>query len=150
MTEHYDLSKIFTSGPMHDQRVSSVELKADELIFHIPELKKYEPLCGKARIYCEEHSSFESCDIIFKGVGKADLLAEVKTRTGDSFKGELYYDEEFINFLNEHQYSVELIDMCCGYMKIVIEAALVDKSGAYCEENCVITITSNEMIYHWS
>ena len=150
MIEHYDLDRIFILDSMHDQRVGLVELKSNELIFHIVKLKRYKPFCRKAQIYYEKHRDFKSCDIIFKGLEKADLLAEVKTYTGDTFSGELYYDEDFINFLNEHQYIIEIVNMYCGYMTIVIEAALVNEKEEYCEEKCVITITSNEIIYHWN
>lgn len=150
MTEQYDLSKSIILDSMHDQRAGCVELKKGELIFHFSELRFYEPSCEKAQAYYDRHKAFTSCDMVFKGVGGADLSAEVKTYSGLTFKGKIYYDSDFINFLNEHRYTVEMIDLYCGYRTVVIQAALVNERGFYCEERCTITITSDEVEYFWS
>ncbi|WP_312371910.1 hypothetical protein [Lachnoclostridium sp.] len=49
-----------------------------------------------------------------------------------------YYDIEFLEFINAHRYNIETTRFYYGYETVIIEAALVDQNGRYCEEDCII------------
>lgn len=136
MKQEYDLNAMPILDSMHDQRAHSIDLKEKTFILHYKDL------------HYDVDKEYHSCDVIFFGVEDADIVAEVRRRNGLIVEGIRYYDTEFLEFINNHNYSIETIYYYRGYEKVIIEAALVDVEGKYCED-CVIKISTTKVIYYW-
>ena len=137
MVQKYDLVTLPVLNSMHDQRIKQLELKDKMFILHYRDL------------HCNTNMKFSSCDVIFSGIEDADIVAEIRVKDGLVVEGTKYYDTEFLAFINQHQYSIETISFYYGYKTVVIEAALVNKEGAY-SEDCIIKISAPKVEYQWS
>lgn len=138
MKQKFDLKTLTHLNSMHDQRIESIELRDKKLIFHYNNLWSF-----------DEKNEFQSCDVIFSGVEDADIHAAIIKRDRLNFSGAEYYDNEFLEYLAEKQYTVETIYFHHSYCTVIIEAALVHKNGGYADEDCFINITANEVVYQW-
>lgn len=136
MEQVYDLKALPVLDSMHDQRTQSIELKENTFILHYKDL------------HYNENREYHSCDVIFFGVEEADIVAEVRKRNGLIVEGVKYYDTEFLKFINDHDYSIETINFYHGYGTVIIQAALVDRNGRYCED-CMIKISTTKVLYDW-
>lgn len=136
MEQRYNLTTLPVLNSMHDQRIQNVELRENILVLHYIDL------------HYADNSKYHSCDVIFNGVEDADVVAEVREREGLIVTGTTYYNDEFLDFINDNNYSIETINFYCGYRTVIIEAALVDLDGRYCED-CVIEVSANEILYRW-
>lgn len=137
MKQKYNLREITILNSMHDQRIQSISYEKGCLIFHYSDVN-----------YGEEMET-HSCDVIFQEVNEGDMFAEVRKKNGLLIEGKVYYDKEFIKFIEEHQYEIETISFYVGYLNVIIQAQLVDMSGMYCEE-CIIKVFASEVQYLWS
>lgn len=149
MKQKYDLTTLVTLNPMHDQRVTSIELSGHTLIFHYSEMHYYNP-CGKeAQSYLDSHKAFHSCDLSFSGIEDADVFAEIRKKDGLNIKATKYYDNDFLEFIRRNKYSLETIAFYYGYKSVIVHSMLVNPEGYYCEE-CIIKICTSEIIYEWN
>lgn len=135
MEQKYDLKTLPVLNSMHDQIIESMELKDEKFILHYKNLHNGD-------------GDFCSCDVIFSGVGDADVFAEIRKGKGLFVEGVGYYDTEFLEFINSNEYYIETIRYYCSYESVIILAALVSKDGAY-HEDCAIRVTAKEILYRW-
>lgn len=136
MEQVFDLKALPVLDSMHDQKIQRIEIIDNVFMMHYENLRY------------DVNKEYRSCSIAFLGVEEADIVAEVRTQQGSAVKGVRYYDVEFVDFINNHKYSIETIYFYLGYEKVVIEAALVNKDGTYCED-CVIKISAEKVKYCW-
>jgi hypothetical protein len=146
MEVKYDLKQIFTLDSMHDQRVNTIEIKENLLIFHYNELQFYETNYKKDCKYYLEHKDFNSCDIAF--VNGQDALVEVRNEKRMHIKANVYCINEFIKLTNKRNYIIETMYFYCGFEEVIIKGTLVNKKGYYCKK-CIFRIPTTEMIYQW-
>ncbi|HCL03164.1 MAG TPA: hypothetical protein DHW61_12285 [Lachnoclostridium phytofermentans] len=136
MEQKYNLKKLPVLDSMHDQRIQNIEWREKVLILHYNDL------------HYDDSEEFRSCDVMFFGVDDSDMVAEVRKRNGLIVEGTRYYDVEFLEFITTHRYNIETIRFYYGYETVIIEAALIDENGGYCDD-CVIKISAHEILYHW-
>lgn len=97
-------------------------------------------------IFCK---GFQKCDLIFSGLEEADICADILKRNNLIIEGTRYYDMEFLDFIEKHNYHIETIRFYYSYETVIIESALVNsQEGGYCED-CIIKISASGMTYRW-
>ncbi len=136
MEKRFNLKNLPTLYSMHDQRVASMELKDKMFILHYKELNH------------SRNNEFHSCDVVFFGIEEADICAEIRKKNGRNFKGIIYYDDEFLEFIVDNEYRLETIQYYHSYKIVIIQAVLVGKNEEYCED-CTIRISADEIMYKW-
>lgn len=134
MIQKYDLQKVSIHNLLHDERIHRIELKDKKLILHYDEL--------------HFSDKYRKCHLIFDNVDEADLIVEIREKKDKMIKSSLYYDAEFLEFINSHNYCIESIEFYYGYETVIVQAALVNQVGMYCED-CILKISATEMLYHW-
>ncbi len=147
MIQHFDLRTIFPVDPMHDQVITGITENDDKVEFHFDELSfsfmsDYTP----ARSYFESHRKFHSCDVVFSGPDSP--YAVVYQGKQAAFSGKFLSIRELIEFIDAHDYRIEVFNLLCGYELIVFQGTFINRDGHYCD-NCMIYVPAKEVEYVW-
>jgi len=149
MKEEFNLCEIFTMNPMHDQIVTRVELSEGTLSFHFENLYFSVPHSPEAALYYNSHKKYRACTLVFSKLEEADLFVEIRKRTQLGIEITQYYDDEWIQFLQANQFSIEVSEFYCGYRSVIICGSLVAQTGEYAD-HCTIKVSADTAIYQWS
>lgn len=148
MEKKFNLCEIFPLDAMHDQRITRSELSAGKLPFYFEDLQFSEPDSPEAASYYNKHKDYHVCVLTFSELEEADLFVELRRKTQSGIEIIEYYDNEWIQFLQSHHFSVEVSGFYCGYRCVIICGAIVAQTGHY-GEDCIIKVSADTVVYQW-
>lgn len=147
MIQHFDLQTIIPIDPMHDQVITGITEADDKVEFHFNELSfsfmsDYIP----ARSYFESHREFHSCDVVFSEPDSPYAVIYHKKQA--ALRGQFLSMRELIEFIDAHDYRIEVFNLLCGYELIVFQGTFINRDGHYCNK-CVIYVPAKGVEYVW-
>lgn len=147
MIQHFDLQTIFPIDSMHDQVITGITATDDKVEFHFNELSfSYMADYSPARSYFESHREFHSCDVVFSEPDSP--YAVIYQEKQAAFRGKFLSMRELIEFIDVHDYRIEVFNLLCGYELIVFQGAFINWES-HCCDNCIINVPAKGVEYVW-